>query len=237
MDTSRPKRSDFPRRVLPSLPDCLLPLLLAATLPALAASDPAVLEFIQPTNNALFSTLDEIPIVLRAFAPNDVFLSADVRADQQLIGTALYCCPLCPCAYPLEGQETTLQIPVPWAGGARPPRTWQGWTNVPAGRHWLTARAVGRNGTTVEASPVSVTVIDRTLEIWMRSDGSVELVIRQGSVVEGSYDLEASPDLRTWTRLGTFEPGDVAAFYVDVPPENARAQRFYRSVYLPPRVP
>jgi len=58
-----------------------------------------------------------------------------------------------------------------------------------------------------------------------------------GSLVAGEYDLEASPDLRTWTRLGPFQPGNVAAFYFDVPPESARERRFYRSVYIPPRVP
>jgi len=59
----------------------------------------------------------------------------------------------------------------------------------------------------------------------------VTLVIPQGSMVPGGYDLEASQDLQSWTRLGPFEPGNVAAFYFDVPPETAREKRFYRSVY------
>jgi hypothetical protein len=39
--------------------------------------------------------------------------------------------------------------------------------------------------------------------------------------------------LRTWTRLGPFLPGNVAAFYYDDPPASARARRFYRSVRVP----
>jgi hypothetical protein len=53
-------------------------------------------------------------------------------------------------------------------------------------------------------------------------------------LVPGGYDLEASEDLQKWTRLGPFLPGDVAAFYYDVPPTSAREMRFYRSVYVPP---
>ena len=196
-----------------------------------------VLEFIAPTNHAVFSTLDEIPIVLRAVASNDVFTTADVFANQSKFATVSYCCSLCPCFYPQEGQELILQIPVPWHGGVPSLRVWQGWTNVPAGIHRLTARAVGRNGSIVEAAPVTITVVDRTLRIVVKSNGAVTLTIAQGSLVPGGYDLEASPDLRTWTRLGSFAPGNVAAFHFDVPSETGRERRFYRSVYVPPRVP
>src|SRR3989454_6288881 len=189
--------------------------------PASDAQSP-VLEFIQPTNNALFSTLDEIPIVLRAVASNDVFLTGEVFANNVKIADVSYCCAFCPCYRPQAGQETTLQIPVPWQDGKPSPRPWQGWTNVPARRYQLTAQATGQNGTMVEAAPVTITVIDRTLRIFVRSDGSVTLVIPQGSMVPGGYDAQASQDLRTWTRLGPFEPGNVAAFYFDVPPETAR---------------
>jgi len=175
--------------------------LAVAVRPTAAADESPVLEFIEPTNHAVFSTLDEVPIVLLGFATNDAFPSAEVRADAQLIGTAIYCCPLCPCPYPFEGQPTTLQIPVPWNGGERPPRTWQGWIHPPAGTHWLTARAVGRNGTMVEATPVAITVIDRTLRISLRADGTVALVIPQGSLTPGHYEAEASADLQHWTRL------------------------------------
>jgi hypothetical protein len=191
-----------------------------------------VLEFLQPTNGAVFSTSDEIPVVMRAFASNDVFLNADVFANQgRKIATLSYCCAFCPCYRPVEGDETILQIPVPWQGSMPPSRPWQGWTNVQAGTYQLTATATGDNGTVVTATPVNITVVDRTLRVSVRSDGTVTLVIPEGSLLPGGYDAEASQDLRTWTRLGPFEPGNVAAFYFDVPPETAREQRFYRSVY------
>jgi hypothetical protein len=196
-----------------------------------------VLEFIQPTNGAVFSTLDEIPIMLRAFASNDVFLNADVFANQRKIATVSYCCAFCPCFRPVAGQELILQIPVPWEDNRAPSRPWQGWTNVQAGAYRLTATATGDEGTVVDAPPVNITVVDRTLRASVRSDGTVTLVIPEGSLLLGGYDLETSEDLQTWTRLGSFEPGNVAAFYFDVPPESARKQRFYRSVYRLPQLP
>jgi len=226
-------------KLMAMLATCVPVILLAAAGRAAPASEPElpVLQFVQPTNSAVFSTLDEISIVLRAFASKDVFPTADVFANQSKIATVSYCCSLCPCAAPFQGQETTLQIPVPWDGTRPPARPWQGWTNVQAGSYRLTARAVGVNGSMVEAAPVTITVLDLTLEIFVKPDGAVTLVIPQGSLVAGGYDLEASQDLRTWTRLGPFEPGNVAAFYYDVPPESARDRRFYRSVHVPPHVP
>jgi hypothetical protein len=97
----------------------------------------------------------------------------------------------------------------------------------------LTARSTGENGSVVEAAPVIIEVFDPTLRISVGADGVVTVAIPQGSLVVGRYDLEASQDLRTWVRLGPFEPGNVAAFYVDVPPQAARGGRYYRSVYFP----
>jgi len=206
--------------------------------PSLAAETSVpVLEFVEPTNNAVFSTLDEVPIVLHAAAPDDVFLTAEVLADNASIATASYCCWLCPCFRPLPGQELILQIPVPWDEGRPSTRTWQGWTNVQAGNHLLTARAIGENGTEVEAAPVNITVLDLTLRISVGADGAVMLVIPEGSLVTGGYDAEASTDLHTWTRLGSFQPGNVAAFYYDNPPPDKRERRFYRSVRVPARMP
>ena len=226
-------------RLLIAAAASLAVLWLATVEPAALAGEAQlpVLQFVQPTNSAVFSTIDEIPVLLRAFAPSDVFPTAEVFANQIKIATVSYCCTLCPCAAPWPGREMTLQIPVPWDGSKPPERTWQGWTNVQAGTYRLTARAVGENGTMIEAAPVTITVLDLTLQIFVRPDGAVTLVIPQGSLVTGGYDLEASQDLRTWTRLGPFEPGNVAAFYHDVPPESARNKRFYRSVHVAPRVP
>ena len=203
-------------------------------LPRAHSADSPVLEFVQPTNNAVFSTRDEIPIVLHAYASNDVFPTADVFARSQKIATASYCCWACPCAAPFPGLETTLQIPVIPELGMPRSGPWKGWTNIFAGVYQLTATATGQMATLVQAAPVTITVIDRTLKIFVNHDGSVTLAIPQGSLVPGGYDLEASADLQSWTRLGSFEPGNVAAFYFDAPPESARARRFYRSVYIPP---
>lgn len=221
----------------PRPPPCPHPgLLLALALPLLATADPPLpqLEFLAPTNGALFSTSDEVPILLRAVAANDVFLSAELQANNQPIATLLYCCPWCPCPRPPDGQETLLQIPAPGDPSHPPSRLWQGWTNVPARTWRLTAAAVGEAGTILQAQPVTITVLDRRLELDRRPDGSVALRIPEGSMVQGHYDLEASADLVTWTRLGPFQPGDVAAFYLDLPPAEAPDQRYYRSVYVPP---
>lgn len=214
---------------------CLFASMLAAPLRAalVGQAQSPVLQFIQPTNGAVFSTRDRIPIALRAVASNDVFLTAEVFANQSSVANVSYCCLACDCVLPRVGHETILQFPVLWNGS----RLLQSWTDVQAGNYRLTARSTGQNGSMVEAAPVNITVIDRTLEIIVRPDGSVTLRIAEGSLVAGGYDLEASQDLRTWTRLGPFEPGNVAAFYFDVPPESARHHRFYRSVFVPPRVP
>ena len=217
---------------------CLLAMLVGlAHAGAAAETNVPVVQFVEPTNNAVFSALDEVPIVLRAWAPDDVFLTADVLANNATIATASYCCWLCPCFRPLPGQELILQIPVRRQEGMPWPRTWQGWTNVLAGTYRLTARSTGENGTVVESAPVNITVLDLTLRIFVRADGGVTLVIPQGSMVTGGYDAEASQDLRKWTHLGPFQPGNVAAFYYDDPPPSKRERRFYRSVRVPPRLP
>ena len=193
-----------------------------------------LLQFIQPTNGAIYSMRDEIPVVLRASVPGDVIFSADVFANfHQKIGTAMYCCPVCLCVRPEPGRETILQFPASYNGIAPPGGLWQGWTNVPAGEYELTAKAVSEKGTTVQATPVNITVVDRTLHIGRNTDGTFVLSIAMGAMVMGSYDLEISEDLVTWTRLGPFSPGNVAAFYWDRPPEDARV-RFYRSVFVRP---
>jgi hypothetical protein len=192
------------------------------------AVEGAVLEFLQPTNHAVFSTLDEIPIMLRSFAPGDVIPTGEVYSGQQKIGALSYCCYLCPCFAPQPGQELILQIPVSWERSA-PVRPWMGWTNVHAGSYRLSARAVSQGGSVVEATPISITVLDLTLRIAVNSEGAVTLVIPQGSLVDGGYEAEASQDLSHWTRLGSFQPGNVAAFFYDAP-DPARPWRFYRSV-------
>jgi len=199
------------------------------------AAQTPVLQFVAPTNGAFFSTTDEIPVVLRAVASNDVFLTANVLANGAKLATVSYCCALCPCWHPMPGEETTLQIPVPRNAGL-PSRVWQGWTNVMPGSYELTAVATGEMGTVLQAEPVKLTVLDLSLRIFLSPDG-VGLVLPEGSLSPGGYDAEASDDLRTWRRLGPFQPGNVAAFYFEPSSEQARGQRFYRAVYVPPRAP
>src|SRR5689334_13452145 len=139
----------------------VLLLLVGLTSPASSsAAGVPVLEFLQPTNNSVYSTRDEIPIVLRAYAPDDVFLTAELLANRAVFATASYCCWGCPCFHPLPGDETILQIPVPHELGIPPARTWRGWTNVHAGEYLLVARATGESGTMIESAPVRVTVLD-----------------------------------------------------------------------------
>lgn len=195
----------------------------------------SIMEFLEPTNNAVFSTLDEIPVMLRAFAPDDVFLAGEVFANNLKIADVSFCCWLCPCAQPVPGMETLLQIPVPWEPGGLPPRTWQGWTNVQAGDYRLTARAYG--GSVLESHSVNITVLDLTLNVSVNADGSVLLVIPQGSLVPGGYEAEFSQDLCTWTRLGSFLPGNVAAFFYDDAPSGESTRGFYRSVWMAPHQP
>ena len=184
------------------------------------------LEFVTPTNGAVYSAGDTIPIVLRAIASNDVFLTADVYIDNGKLTTLSYCCPLCPCGY-REGFETRLQYPIATNGGIA-----RGWSNVQAQTYRLFARAVGEHGTTVQTAPIYVHVVDRSLDIYPGASDTMILRIPFGSMTVGGYDLEISEDLRTWRRLGSFSPGAVAAFYWDTPPPDTRV-RFYRSVYTP----
>jgi len=87
----------------------------------------AALEFNQPTNNAVFSNLEEVPILVRGAAmEHDVFAVGELFADGKKIADLSYCCALCPCAAPQVGQETILQIPVARNETTAPSRPFQG---------------------------------------------------------------------------------------------------------------
>lgn len=88
----------------------------------------------------------------------------------------------------------------------------------------------------MEAAPVTITIVDLTLHLSFNPDGTVILVIPQGSLVPGGYALEISDDLKSWSRQGSFSPGNVAVFYWDHPPANVR-RRYYRATYVPPPSP
>jgi hypothetical protein len=287
---------------------------LSTGLPATLGSETnaPVLQFIEPTNNTVFSTRSERPIVLRASASNNVFRTADVLAAQSVtlawdpsvetnlakyslyygVSRGTYSTQLevstnsamATVSNLLAGQtyffvvtardvdglksvpsnEVSYKVPratnsPPVAMGvtiqaqedqsalagtdpegdpltdmllSRPVSGTFSGTAPP-----LTARAMGDNGTVSESARVNITVLDLTLRISVRADGAVALIIPQGALVAGGYDAEASEDLRTWTRLGPFQPGNVAAFYFDESPVGGRERRFYRSVRTPPLQP
>jgi hypothetical protein len=200
------------------------------------AGESAALQFLEPAAGAIFSTEDEIPLSLKAFAPDDVVLSAEFFANNSPGGSVAYCCQFCPCPLPKPGLETVLRIPAEWNSGLPPARMWRGWKPPHAGVFRLTASATGQNGTVLIAAPVTITVVDLNLHIFLNSEGGVMFVIPQGSLVPGSYEMEASENMISWARLGPFQPGNVAAFFVDQPPAGTRAI-FYRAVYTAPRSP
>ncbi|MFN0125969.1 MAG: hypothetical protein ACKV19_04705 [Verrucomicrobiales bacterium] len=139
---------------------------------ATGAGQTAVLEFTEPRDGAVYSTLDEIPVALRAADANDVFLSAEVLVDGHVLGTAQYCCSWCPCPNPPDGLETTPRLPTPWDGELPPPPDqWRGWKPGHPGIFRLTARATGRNGTVVQTGPITIVVFDPHPRLQVGADG------------------------------------------------------------------
>lgn len=193
-----------------------------------------VLEFLEPASDAVFLTGAEIPLVLRGEAPDEIVSGAEVFVDGQSVGTAVYCCRLCPCAAPSEGMALVLQLPSPedeFPGG----RPWQGLTGLTPGIHRITARAVASGGTVLDAAARSVTVLpiraeDLLLSVSLNPAGTLGFVIPGGSLVPGGFAMWLSHDLIHWTRLGEFNPGNVAAFYSDVPDPLDPRPRYYRAV-------
>lgn len=205
----------------------------AATAIASAFAGPA-LEFLEPASEAVFLADAEIPLVLRGEAPDEIVSGAEVFVDGQSVGTAVYCCRLCPCATPSEGMALVLQLPSPedeFPGG----RPWQGLTGLTPGIHWITARAVASGGTVLDAPARSVTVLpmraeDLLLRVSLNPAGTLDFALPGGSLVPGGFALWLSHDLVHWTRLGEFSPGNVAAFYSDVPDPLDPRPRFYRAI-------
>lgn len=195
------------------------------------------LEFAEPLAHSVYSNKDEIPVLIHASAAEDAILAAELFVDGDSVGDASFCCPFCPCAYPSDGMDTWLQRFAPWVDGKPPEKMVEGLPPLRAGMHRLVAKAVSRNGIVIESRPVTVLVVDRSLTIHRQTDGTVVLVIPEGSMTPGHFDLEASPDLNAWTRIGEFSPGNVAAFFTDPPRIPPWPNRYYRSVFVPPGAP
>lgn len=196
------------------------------------------LTFEEPRDGDVFVEGQAIPIVLAGFAPDEVYLNADVFADGTPIGTATFCCPLCPCALPTPGVGTVLQIPFPWGPNDPPrPQPWQGWADATPGIHTLTATATGANGQPVAARSIQIFVahphgLDVSVRAVTEPEHRLEFVIPEGSLVPGGFRMEMSRDFVSWQRLGDFEPGNVAAFFSDRPDPNDVQPRFYRAVRI-----
>lgn len=195
------------------------------------------MEFAEPLSNAVYSNKDEIPVLIHASAAEDAILSAELFVDGVSAGVASFCCPFCPCAYPIDGMDTWLQRFAPWEDGKPPLKMVEGLPPLRAGSHRLVAKAFSRNGAVLESAPVTLLVVDRSIAIHHQADGSVQLVIREGSMTPGHFDLEVSADLNSWTRVGEFLPGNVAAFFTDPPQIPPWPSRYYRSVFVPPGPP
>ncbi len=199
----------------------------------------AVLEFLQPRDGFVYSSRDEIPVILRGMMPSDIISSVEILAGGNPIGIGMSCCPFCPCPRPQEGVEATFQIPTPWDGGVIPQRMWQGWKNATPGTYRLTARATGEMGGYVEAQEVTITVVDAVeLDLRLRvspmDGGAFQFVLPSGSLVSGGFALETSFDLKVWKYVGDFSPGNVATFFTLTPPNDGRAERYYRAVRVFP---
>lgn len=197
--------------------------------PAWAGS---LLEFQEPNQGSVYPYGAEVPVVLRAQADDETVTWASVFVDGQLNGIAGYCCPFCPCFAPMPGMMLELQIARSWdtVGGGN---VWRGLTNLPPGVHRLTAQADGSGETHLESTPRTVTVLNPgalDLRVSEGLTGQLLFVLPEGSLVPGGFDLWLSRDLRGWTRLGPFSPGNVAAFSTDQPDPQDDQPRYYRAL-------
>ncbi|HRI16569.1 MAG TPA: hypothetical protein PLX89_26550, partial [Verrucomicrobiota bacterium] len=188
--------------------------------------------FLEPTPGSAYLVGTEIPLSLIAEVPREIVTSADVFVDGQPAGTAIYCCILCRCPPPPDGTALVLRLPRSPDEGS-PDSLWRGLTNLAPGFHTIHAVATGSGGTALQARPIQVTVLaefDLTLRVSVDSQQQLFFVLPGGSLVMGGFDMWLSHDLQEWTRLGPFEPGNVAAFFRDQPAPNDPGPRFYRAL-------
>ncbi len=192
------------------------------------------LAFENPKPDAVFKAGAEVPVLLTAYAPNDFFPAAALFANGEPFAQTTYCCRLCPCAYPLKGVTTTLQIPAPYDPERPSSEPWRGWRFSTPGTYVLTAHATSLAGAVADAPPVTIRIeaIDLHLRITVSSDGMIHFVLPEGSLFPENLALETSHDLKNWQRLGPFEPGNVAAFFRDVPDPKVSTPRYYRAVSI-----
>lgn len=199
-----------------------------------AAGSGPVLEFLEPAPGSVYLAGAEVPVVLRIEVPGEIASSAEVFVDGVSVGVAVYCCRFCPCPAPSEGLALVLQLPSLVDDFPTGP-PWRGLTGLTPGSHRLTARAVAGLGTEVSAAELVVTVLPITPDELQLSaaeglTGTLEFVLPSGSLVPGGFAMWLSHDLIRWSRLDDFQPGNVAAFFSDVPDPMDRRPRFYRAI-------
>ena len=100
------------------------------------------------------------------------------------------------------------------------------WTPTTVGSHRLIARAVDNLGATADSQPlvVQVQATRPQLAIAPLPPNQIRITVREGT---GSYDLQRSSDLRTWTRVSTVNANPSAT--TDLP-ATAPDGTFYRLV-------
>ena len=165
-----------------------------------------------------------------------MFPTAELFANNESVASLSFCCHLCPCAFPVAGITTILQIPVISDPTPASP-AWRNWTNVSPGIYRLVARASGASGLPVETPAVTIQVLPPDLNLRLHvslfDDGVLRFVLPDGSLVMGGFVLEASDDLLAWHAVVAFSPGNIAAFAEDRVTSASTRIRFYRAVNRP----
>ncbi len=224
-------RSDRHPAVRRSVLIAIRGLFFLAVISPLIAAEPA-LQFVEPKDGQFFTAPASVPILVRGYSPDTVFVSAELLANDTRVALLTFCCYLCPCAFPLPGTTTFLQIPV--IGDEFPPsRSWQDWTNVSSGTYRLVAKSMGQSGVIVETPPITIHVIPSGLDLRLRlnrsADGVLCFVIPDGSLVPGQFMLEASDDFLVWSHVVDFSHGSVFATAEVQPEPTIPKARFYRA--------
>jgi len=109
--------------------------------------------WIAPAEDARFAEGDPIPLEVEAVNPGGLLFQVEFLANGEKIGESLFSCPQCRLR-----------------PGARIPHSFV-WTQAPAGRHILSARAAQADGTYVLSSPRAIEVLPdtpRALEVVRR---------------------------------------------------------------------
>jgi len=152
----------------------------------------------EPRNGTTFGVSAGVPCTATVDSPDSKVVRVDFLADGQGIGFATH----------------------------EPFTIW--WTNLPAGRHTLTARATDEFGITGQSGAVTVTVGDMNVNparSFALSDGAFQLqVVGQGGL---AFQIEGSANATDWTPLTTNTLTGETYDYVDAQATNY-SQRFYR---------